>query len=60
VADETFVLKGRPAHVEDAAQGTTDGQVLTVYTRENRIVADNDSGSGTPGRGRSTHRVTKP
>lgn len=60
VADETFVLKGRPAHVEDAEQGTTDGSVLTVYTRENRVVADNTSGAGTPGRGRSTHKVTKP
>jgi LPS export ABC transporter protein LptC/lipopolysaccharide transport protein LptA len=60
VADETFVLKGKPAHVDDAEQGTTDGSVLTVYMRENRVVADNTSGNGTPGRGRSTHKITKP
>lgn len=60
VADETFVLKGRPAHVDDAEQGTTDGSVLTVYMRENRVVADNTSNNGTPGRGRSTHKINKP
>lgn len=60
VADETFVLKGRPAHVDDAEQGTTDGSVLTVYMRDNRVVADNTSNNGTPGRGRSTHKINKP
>lgn len=60
VADETFVLKGRPAHVEDAEQGATDGAVLTVYMRENRIVADGSSNGQAPGRGRSTHKVSKP
>jgi LPS export ABC transporter protein LptC/lipopolysaccharide transport protein LptA len=59
VADETFVLKGNPAHVEDAEQGTTDGAVLTVYMRENRVVSDG-SGNSAPGRGRSTHKVGRP
>jgi LPS export ABC transporter protein LptC/lipopolysaccharide transport protein LptA len=60
VADDTFVLKGKPAHVDDAEQGTTDAQTLTVYMKENKVVADNGSGTQTPGRGRSTHKVTKP
>src|SRR6185436_4948748 len=56
-ADEVAVLKGDPAHVEDAEQGTTDGNRLTVYKRENRVVVDDPRGSQSPGRVRSTHKV---
>jgi len=59
-ADEVAVLKGNPAHVEDAEQGTTDGNRLTMYRRENRVVADDTRGSQSPGRVRSTHKITKP
>lgn len=59
-ADEVAVLKGNPAHVEDAEQGTTDGNRLTMYRRENRVVADDSRGSQSPGRVRSTHKITKP
>jgi LPS export ABC transporter protein LptC len=58
--DEVAVLKGYPAHVEDAEQGTTDGNRLTMYRRENRVVADDTRGSQSPGRVRSTHKITKP
>jgi lipopolysaccharide export system protein LptA len=58
-ADEVAVLKGKPAHVEDAEQGTTDGNRLTVYRRENRVVVDDPGGTQTPGRVRSTHPVKK-
>ena len=58
-ADEVAVLKGNPAHVEDAEQGTTDGNRLTVYKRENRVVVDDSRGSQSPGRVRSTHKVNK-
>jgi lipopolysaccharide export system protein LptA len=57
--DDVAVLKGKPAHVEDAEQGTTDGNRLTVYRRENRVVVDGGGGSQTPGRVRSTHKVNK-
>jgi lipopolysaccharide export system protein LptA len=59
-ADEVAVLKGNPAHVEDAEQGTTDGNRLTLYRRENRVVVDDARGSQSPGRVRSTHKITKP
>ncbi len=59
-ADEVAVLTGNPAHVEDAEQGTTDGNRLTMYRRENRVVADDARGSQSPGRVRSTHKITKP
>jgi LPS export ABC transporter protein LptC len=57
-ADEVAILKGNPAHVEDE-QGTTDGSRLTMYRRENRVVVDDTRGSQSPGRVRSTHKVTK-
>jgi lipopolysaccharide export system protein LptA len=59
-ADEVAVLTGNPAHVEDAEQGTTEGNRVTMYRRENRVVVDDTRGSQSPGRVRSTHKITKP
>jgi len=58
-ADEVAVLKGNPAHVEDAEQGTTEGNRLTMYRRENRVVVDDARGLQSPGRVRSTHPIKK-
>jgi LPS export ABC transporter protein LptC len=57
-ADEVAVLKGNPARVDDAEKGSTEGGRLTVYMRDNRVVADDVRGSQ-PGRVRSTHKVKK-
>jgi lipopolysaccharide transport protein LptA len=59
-ADETVVLKGNPARVEDTEQGSTEGGRLTVYLRESRVVADDTRGPQSTGRVRSTHKVRKP
>jgi lipopolysaccharide export system protein LptA len=59
-ADEIAVLKGNPARVEDAEQGTTEGNRLTMYRRENRVVVDDSRGSQSPGRVRSTHKIKNP
>ncbi|HVG39299.1 MAG TPA: LptA/OstA family protein, partial [Pyrinomonadaceae bacterium] len=59
-ADETLVLKGEPARVEDAAQGTSESRRLTVFMREGRVVSDDATNNGqSTGRIRSTHRVRK-
>jgi lipopolysaccharide export system protein LptA len=58
--DEVAVLTGNPAHVEDAEQGTTDGNRVTMYRRENRVTVDDTRGSQSPGRVHSTHKITKP
>ena len=58
-ADDVAVLKGNPAHVEDAEQGTTDGNRLTLYKRENRVVVDDNRGEQSPARVRSVHKVNK-
>ena len=59
-ADEVAVLKGNPARVEDVEQGSTEGARLSVYLRENRVVADDSRGAQPTGRIRSVHRIKKP
>jgi lipopolysaccharide transport protein LptA len=58
-ADETVVLKGNPARVVDVDKGTTEGGRLTVYLRDDRVVADDARGPQSPGRVRSTHKIRR-
>ena len=58
-ADEVAVLKGNPARVEDVEKGSTEGNRLTVYMRDGRVVADDVRGAQAPGRIRSVHKVKK-
>ncbi len=60
-ADETVMLTGKPARVEDAEQGNSESPRLTVYLRENRVVSDGGDASkqSAGGRVRSTHKVRK-
>jgi lipopolysaccharide export system protein LptA len=58
-ADEVAVLKGNPARVEDVEKGSTEGNRLTVYMRDGRVVADDVRGPQSAGRVRSTHKVKK-
>ncbi|MDQ3652605.1 MAG: LPS export ABC transporter periplasmic protein LptC [Acidobacteriota bacterium] len=58
-ADETMVLTGSPARVEDTAQGSSESRRLTVYLRENRVVSDGGDGEQNTGRVRSTHKIKK-
>jgi LPS export ABC transporter protein LptC len=58
-ADETVVLTGEPARVEDAEQGNSESRRLTVFLRENRVVSDNPGGANATGRVRSTHKIKK-
>jgi lipopolysaccharide export system protein LptA len=57
--NEVAVLKGNPARVEEADKGNTEGARLTVFMREDRVVADDPRGPQSPGRVRSTHKVKK-
>jgi LPS export ABC transporter protein LptC len=59
-ADETVLLTGNPAHVEDAEQGASESRRMTVYLRENRVVSDGGQGTqSTGGRVRATHKIRK-
>jgi LPS export ABC transporter protein LptC/lipopolysaccharide transport protein LptA len=55
--DEVAVLKGNPARVEDAEQGTLEGGRLTVNMREGKVVADDARGPQSGGRVRSVHKI---
>lgn len=59
-ASEVAVLKGNPARVEDAEQGNTTGNRLTLSIRDGRVTADDARGPLSPGRVRSTHKIRKP
>lgn len=59
LVDETFVLKGNPAKVEDQEQGANEGNMITVYVRENKVVAQG-GGQQNGGRVRTTHTIKKP
>ena len=55
--DEIVILKGNPAQVEDAENGTSQGAQMTVYMRENRVVGEGKSKQNTTGRTRSVYKV---
>jgi LPS export ABC transporter protein LptC len=55
-ADETVILKGNPAVVEDAEQGTSQGSQFTVAMRENRVV-NQGTANGRAGRTRTTYKI---
>jgi LPS export ABC transporter protein LptC len=59
-ADETVLLTGNPARVEDAEKGASESRRMTIYLRENRVVSDGggDSQQST-GRVHSTHKIKK-
>jgi LPS export ABC transporter protein LptC/lipopolysaccharide transport protein LptA len=54
--DGRAILTGRNARVEDAEKGTTMGTQLTFYSRDDKVVVDNQQGTG---RVKSTHRLTR-
>jgi lipopolysaccharide transport protein LptA len=58
-ADEIVILRGSPASVEDAAQGSSQGAQLTVYMRDNRVVGQGAAKPNSAGRIRSVYKVKK-
>jgi lipopolysaccharide transport protein LptA len=56
-ADETVTLRGNPARVDDAENGSSSGGQMTVYLRNNRVVSDGKSKQNTSGRIRSVYKV---
>ena len=57
-ADEMVILRGSPARVEDAENGSSESSQITVYMRENRVIGENKpKAAGTTGRTRSVYKV---
>ena len=57
--NEVVILRGSPARVEDAEQGSTQNAQLTVYMRENRFVSEGDAQQKDTGRLRSVYKIKK-
>lgn len=53
------VLRGNPATVEDAENGSTQGAQLTVYNKENRVTNESKTSPVNSGRIRSVYKVKK-
>jgi lipopolysaccharide export system protein LptA len=56
-ADESVVLQGSPARVDDAENGSSQGGTLTVYLKSNRVESEGKSKQNTAGRTRSVYKV---
>lgn len=59
-ANESIVLRGNPATVEDREQGSTKGAQLTVFLREKRVVGESKTEKTNTGRIRTVYKVGKP
>lgn len=56
-ANEIVVLRGDPAKVEDAENGTSQAGEMTLYMRENRVNSVGQSRQNTTGRSRSVYKI---
>lgn len=58
-ADETVVLTGNPARVEDAEKGRSESRRMIVHLRTDSVTSDAGPGKQATGRVRSTHKIRK-
>ena len=56
-SDEVAILRGSPATVNDAVNGSSQAAELTFYMRENRVISEGKIKQNTSGRIRSTYKV---
>ena len=59
-ADESIILRGSPAKVDDKEQGSTQGAQLTVFLREKRVVGESKTEKSNTGRIRTVYKIGKP
>jgi Uncharacterized protein conserved in bacteria len=56
-ADETVILRGNPAKIDDSENGSSQGGQVMVYLRENRVIGEGKTKQNTAGRIRSVYKV---
>jgi LPS export ABC transporter protein LptC len=56
-ANQSVVLRGNPARVQDAENGTSESGQLTVFLDQNRIVSEGKTKQNSSGRTRSVYKV---
>jgi hypothetical protein len=59
MADETVVLRGNPARVEDSENGSSQGAQLTLSLRDKRIEGESKTRENNTGRMRTVYKVKK-
>ena len=59
-ADEVVILRGNPATIEDAEQGSSQSAQLTVNLRDNKILSQGSTKQNGTGRIRTVYKVKKP
>ncbi len=59
-ADEVAVLRGQPATVSDAENGSSQNAEITFLMRERRVIAEGRSGQNPTGRSRSVYKIKVP
>lgn len=55
--DEVVILRGNPASVDDAENGSSQGSQMTISLRDNRVVNQGATKPNAPGRTRSVYKV---
>ena len=55
--DETAILRGNPATVADADNGSSQSGQLTFYLRDNRLTAEGKTKQNTTGRTRTVYKT---
>lgn len=60
VADDTIVLRGSPARVEDSETGSAQGAQMTVSLRDKRIEGESKTKENSTGRMRTVYKIKKP
>lgn len=55
--EDVAILRGNPARVEDAENGTSQGAQITVYLRDNRVIGESKTAQSNSGRTRSVYKV---
>ena len=59
-ADETMVLRGNPARVEDSETGSSQGAQMTLSLRDKRIEGESKTKENNTGRMRTVYKIKKP
>ncbi len=58
-AEESIVLRGNPAKIEDGESGSTQGAQVTVNLKTNRVVSESQTNQTNSGRIRTVYKIKK-
>ncbi|MBA4124252.1 MAG: LPS export ABC transporter periplasmic protein LptC [Acidobacteria bacterium] len=58
-ADESIVLRGNPARIDDSESGSTQGAQVTVFLKTNRVINESKTNQTNTGRIRTVYKVKK-